>query len=182
MSRLSCTLRRVAPSRPLGTTVPSLSLQVVPRDQEIDADFRTVQGIIHEICRDDRLAVGFLAALAVLSLTLASIGLYGVMSFLVEQRTLEIGVRVALGAGYRDIIHLILRRCLRLATVGIAVGMALAVPVGLGMQSYLWGITGVDPLAYASVSILLLLVAALAGYIPARRAAKVDPLTALRFE
>ncbi len=94
-------------------------------------------GLIHEICRDDRLAVRFLAALAALSLTLASIGLYGVMSFLVQQRTVEIGVRVALGAGYRNIMQLILRPCLRLATAGIAVGMALAVPVGLGLQSCL---------------------------------------------
>jgi predicted permease len=128
--------------------IPALRDAIRQMDAEVPVhDFRTVPDLIHEICRDDRLAVGFLATLAVLSLTLASIGLYGVMSFLVEQRTLEIGVRVALGAGYRNIMHLILRRCLRLATVGIAVGMALAVPVGLGMQSYLWGITGVDPLA-----------------------------------
>jgi putative ABC transport system permease protein len=163
--------------------IPALRGAIHTMDEGIPVrDFQTVQGLIHEICRDDRLAAGSLAVLAALSLGLASIGLYGVMSFLVEQRTREIGVRVALGAGHGGIMQLILKRCLRLAALGIVAGLVLAIPVGLGMESQLWGVSGIDPVAYAGVSIVLLLVALLAGYVPARRATKVDPMTALRCE
>jgi putative ABC transport system permease protein len=145
-------------------------------------DFLTIQDIMHALCRDDRLAAGFFGGLVILALSLASIGLYGVMSYAVQQRTHEIGVRVALGAGRQEIMRLVLTRCLKLAAIGIAVGLALSVPVGLAIESELYGVSGIDPVAYAGVSIVLLAVAAQAGYVPARRATKVDPLVALRYE
>ena len=148
---------------------------------EIDAGvpvqtFRTVDGIMHEFCRDDRLAAGFLGGLAVLALSLASIGLYGVMAYGVTRRTHEIGVRVALGASRREIMRLVLRNCLKLAAIGIVVGLVLAIPVGLTLESLLLDVSGVDPVAYIGVSLVLLTVAALAGYVPARRATRIDPM------
>ncbi len=152
-------------------------------DAEIPVyNFRSFEDILHEWSRDDRLAAVFLGGLAVLALSIASMGLYGVMSYAVQQRTREIGVRIALGAGRREIMRLVLRRCLRLAGVGIGIGVLLSVPAGLAIESELIGVTGIDPLAYAGVSGLLLAVAALAGYVPARRATKVDPMMALRCE
>lgn len=145
-------------------------------------EFRTVADVIRYWSRDDRMAAWFLGTLAALALGLASIGLYGVMSYAVVQRTQELGVRVALGAGRRDILLLVLRRCLKLTVAGIAIGLVLAAPVGLAIQSQLFGVSGVDPLAYLAVSALLLAVSALAGYVPARRATKVNPITALRHE
>jgi putative ABC transport system permease protein len=143
---------------------------------------RSMADILHRWTRDDRMAVGFLCGLAVLALSLASIGLYGVMSYSVAQRTHEIGVRVALGAGGREIQRLVLRRCLVMAAVGVAVGLALSCGVGLVLQSQLYGVGGLDPITFVSVSFLLLAVAAAAGYLPARRATKVDPMAALRYE
>ena len=143
---------------------------------------RTVQDVMHDFCRDDRLAAGFLLGLAALALGLAGLGLYGVTSFNVLQQTHEIGIRVALGADRRQIIRMVLRRCLRLTVIGIVVGLVLAVPTGLAIQSQLYRVKGIDPLAYLGVSLVLLAVTALAGYLPARRATKVDPITALRCE
>jgi predicted permease len=145
-------------------------------------DFHTVAEIVRIWSRDDRAAAWFLGLLAALALGLACIGLYGVMSYNVVQRTHEIGVRVALGASRREIVRLVLHRCLRLAAIGIVTGLVLSIPVGLVLQSQLFGISGIDPLAYVAVSLILLAVAALAGYVPARRATRVDPMMALRCE
>ncbi|MHC4696217.1 MAG: ABC transporter permease [Planctomycetota bacterium] len=145
-------------------------------------DFLTVADIVHRWSRDDRGAAWFLGTMAVLALGLASLGLYGVMSYAVEQRTHEIGVRVALGAGKSDVLRLVIKRCLTLTALGIVLGLALSAPVGLAIESLLFGVSGIDPAAYVGVSTLLLAVAVLAGYVPARRATKVDPMVALRYE
>jgi len=163
--------------------VPALRAAIHGIDERIPAhNFRTIQDVLHWFCSDDRLTAGFLGGLALLALSLASIGLYGVMSYAVQQRTHEIGVRIAMGASGREIMRLVLRRCLWLAALGIGIGIALSIPVGLAIESELWGISGIDPLAYVGVSIVLLGVAAQAGYVPARRATKVDPMVALRYE
>ncbi len=128
------------------------------------------------------MAVWFRGTLAALALGLAGIGLYGVMSYAVEQRTHEIGVRVALGAENHDVMRMVIKRCLTLAAVGIAIGLVFSVPVGLALESVLFGISGIDPLAYVGVSVVLLAVAALAGYVPACRATKINPMVALRSE
>ncbi len=143
---------------------------------------RSMEGIIHRWLRDDRLAVCFLGGLAALALGLASFGLYGVMSYTVAQRTHEIGIRIALGAGGEDVRRLIFRRCVRLAIGGIVSGLVLSAVVGLVLQSQLYEVSGIDPVTFTAVPILLLVVAAAAGYFPARRATKVDPMVALRYE
>lgn len=91
-------------------------------------------------------------------------------------------IRVALRAGRRDVLRLVIKRCLTLAALGIAIGLVLSAPVGLAIESLLFGVSGIDPAAYVGVSVVLLIVAALAGYVPARRATKVDPMVALRCE
>ena len=163
--------------------IPALRTAIHDIDAGIPVhDFRTVADVVHYWSREDRMAAWFLGVLAALALSLAALGLYGVMSYAVEQRTHEIGVRVALGACKSDVLRLVLKRCLTLTIVGIAIGLLLSAPVGLAIQSQLFGISGIDPAAYVGVSVLLLAVAALAGYVPARRATKVDPMVALRCE
>jgi ABC-type antimicrobial peptide transport system permease subunit len=144
--------------------------------------FRTVDDIVRYWLRDDRMAAGFFGGLALLALSLASIGLYGVMSFSVIQRTHEIGIRVAMGASRKEIMQLVIKRCLRLCVIGITIGMLLSLPLSFVVKSSLYQVGSVDPVAYAGVITLFLLVALLAGFFPARRAMRIDPMEALRYE
>jgi len=121
-------------------------------------------------------------AVGALALLLASIGLYGVMAYTVAARTKEIGIRVALGAGRGRVRRMILKDGLALASVGTIVGLLLAAASMRVMESLLYGVSPTDPLTYAAVSIFLTAVALLACYVPARRATKVDPMVALRYE
>jgi ABC-type antimicrobial peptide transport system permease subunit len=109
-------------------------------------------------------------------------GVYGVMSYVVGQRSNEIGLRMALGASPRDVLRLVLRQALLLAAVGIAVGLAGAAAMTQLLNSMLFGVKASDPLTYVAVSALLACVAMLASYVPARRAIRVDPIVALRYE
>jgi putative ABC transport system permease protein len=115
-------------------------------------------------------------------LVLAAVGLYGVLAYRVALRTREIGVRMALGARAPDVFTMILRQSLALTFTGIGIGLLLSLAVSRGLASVLSGVSATDTLTYGSVSLLWLGVAALAGYLPARRAAKVDPMVALRYE
>ena len=113
---------------------------------------------------------------------LASVGIYGVISFVVGHRTHEIGVRVALGAQYRDVMRLVLGEGLRMALVGVILGIAAASGLTRLMTNQLFGVSAQDPLTFAAVAIALTLVALAACYLPARRAVRVDPIAALRHE
>ena len=113
---------------------------------------------------------------------LATLGIYGVISFLVSERTHEIGIRLALGAARPSILNLILRQGLRLALTGAVVGLLAALIVSHLMASLIYGVRPTDPLTFAGVAFLFIGVAALACYLPARRAMKVDPMVALRYE
>jgi predicted permease len=129
-----------------------------------------------------RLSMILLAAFATLALALSCIGLYGVLSYLAGERTREIGVRMALGAERRDIQRLILGQGVKMAFAGVALGIFLALGLTHLMSSQLFGITAHDPLTFAGVALVLLLVALAACYLPARRAMGVDPMVALRHE
>jgi ABC-type antimicrobial peptide transport system permease subunit len=117
-----------------------------------------------------------------LALPLACVGLFGVMSFSVARRTGEIGIRMALGAERRDVVAMVLREAIALVSIGAAIGLALSLAAGQFVSSQLFGITGTDPLAIAGVTTILSATAVLAGYLPARRASRVDPMVALRHE
>jgi ABC-type antimicrobial peptide transport system permease subunit len=129
-----------------------------------------------------RFSMTLLVAFSAIALVLAAIGLYGVVSYAVAQRTREFGLRVALGASPEQVTKLVLRRGLFLAGVGAAIGVVLALAASRVMKAMLFGVSTADPLAFAAAVTVLISVALLAIYIPARRATKVDPMVALRYE
>jgi putative ABC transport system permease protein len=129
-----------------------------------------------------RMNLVLLATFAVIALVIAAVGIYGVMAHSVTQRTQEIGLRMALGAQLRDVLKMVLRSGMTLALIGIAIGLAGAFFLTRLMRTLLFGVTPTDALTFASVAMILFGVALLACYIPARRATKVDPLIALRYE
>ena len=117
-----------------------------------------------------------------MALLLSSIGIYGVISYLVGQQTREIGIRMALGAQRKDVLHLILGAGVKTALLGIGIGIAAAVGLTRLMSGMLYGVTATDPLTFVGVAVLLVAVALFACYVPARRAMRMDPMVALRYE
>ena len=143
---------------------------------------QTMDSLISDSIASRRFSMILLIVFAVLALLLASVGIYGVISYVVGQRTNEIGIRMAMGARQRDILLLILGRGGKLAALGVGLGLAAAFGLTRLMSSLLYGVGATDPATFAGVAGLLTMVALAACYIPARRAAKVDPLVALRYE
>ncbi len=142
----------------------------------------TLTMLVDESMTQPRFSMLLLGAFAALALALASIGMFGVISYSVAQRTREIGIRMALGAHRRDVFRMILGQGARLAVLGITIGLLIALMVTRLMARFLYGIQPTDPLTFLSVSALLAAVALLACYVPARRATKVDPMIALHYE
>jgi putative ABC transport system permease protein len=123
-----------------------------------------------------------LTIFAAIALLLAAIGIYGLMSYSVEQRTQEIGVRMALGAGKPDLLRMILRQGLQLAAAGVLLGLAIAYGLTRVLASLLFGVQAADPFTFGGVAMILLLIALAATWYPARRAAAVEPVEALRYQ
>lgn len=130
----------------------------------------------------DRLIAGLASFFGGLALVLAAVGLYGLMSYSVVRRTSEIGVRMALGAERQAVVRLVLRETLSMVLAGIAVGVPAALLVSRFISGMIFGLSATDPLSIAVASLILMLVAGLAGFFPANRASRIDPMTALRSE
>jgi putative ABC transport system permease protein len=143
---------------------------------------RTMDQLVDESLAGDRFVAYLFAGFAGVALVLAAIGIYGVMSFAVAQRTREIGLRMALGAESRDVLAMIVREGMMLAGVGLLIGLSGIYFVGRTMKSLLYEVSAIDPVAVGCVAAVLLAAAALACYLPARRATRVDAMVALRYE
>jgi len=156
----------------LRTLNPNLPITEAMRLSEL-----TALGLIPQ-----RMAASVAGTLGIVGLLLCAIGIYGVTSYSVAQRTREIGIRVALGADRRSVLRLILRQGLVLAALGTAIGVVIAAVGSTFLESLLYGVRGLDPLTFGSACVLFALVALVASYLPARRATRVDPIVALRAE
>jgi ABC-type antimicrobial peptide transport system permease subunit len=157
------------------------AIQSVAKDEPIH-DVQLMSERMAGFVSDRRFNMDLFAAFAGVALLLALLGIYGVLSFFVSQRTREVGIRMALGARRADVLFDVLARGLRLACSGVALGLGGAWAASRLLQSQLFGITGTDPLTYIGGALLLLLVTLAACLIPARRAANVNPTEALRAE
>jgi putative ABC transport system permease protein len=146
------------------------------------ADLTTLESWVSKSMAPTRFLLALNATFAGLALVLASLGLYGVISYSARQRTREIGVRAAMGASASDVLRLILRQGMVLAAVGIVIGLAASVALTRVVNRYLVGVSSTDPITFAGVAAILLGVAAVASYVPARRASRIDPSLALREE
>jgi ABC-type antimicrobial peptide transport system permease subunit len=155
--------------REVDSTVPMYDLRTLDDQMEISLLTERLLATLSSV-------FGFLATL------LAALGLYGVMAFMVTRRTREIGIRMALGAGQGSVVWMVMRETLILAGIGVAIGLAGAYGVTRLIQAQLFGVQPTDLLTMAAAALGIAAVAALAGYIPARRATGIDPMTALRWE
>ncbi|HZQ19087.1 MAG TPA: ABC transporter permease [Terriglobales bacterium] len=156
-------------------------VSAVDRDITLSA-FSSMDEVLAESVSQPRFSSQLLGAFALLALLLAAVGLYGLMAFAVTQRRIEIGIRMALGARREDVLKLILRHGSKLAIAGIGIGLIASLAVTRVLSGMLFAVTPGDPETYMAIALLLVVVALLACYIPARRAAKVDPMVALRYE
>jgi putative ABC transport system permease protein len=163
--------------------IPAIRNQVlsIDKDQPV-SDIMTMEQRVAKSVASSRFVMLLLGSFSVLALGLAAVGIYGVMAYLVTQRTQEIGVRMALGAQKRDVLKLVVGKGMVLAVIGTAIGLIASLALTRLMRSLLFEVTPTDWLTFVITSVVLLTVALLACYIPARRATKVDPLIALRYE
>jgi hypothetical protein len=165
------------------STIPQVQAAVRTLNQDVSLNNpRTLEDSMDESLSPERFSATLLTLFAILALTLASVGVYGVVSYAAIQRTHEIGVRMALGAQRTDVMKLVLGHGARLAIAGVVLGVIASLAVSRLLSTLLFGVSAKDPLTIVVVSLVLTFIALLACYIPARRAMKVDPLIALRYE
>jgi predicted permease len=166
-----------------GDVVPAIRTAVAKMNgNQVIYSVQTMDEIVADSLADRRFSMILLGVFAALALVLSSIGIYGVISYLVGQRTHEIGIRMALGAQRGDVLKLVLGQGMRMALVGVGIGLAAAIALTRLMSKMLFSVSATDPITLIGVSVLLTLVALLACYIPARRAMRTDPIIALRYE
>jgi predicted permease len=151
-------------------------------DRNVPVSVRTVHYLMQQAFWEDQMAAGFVGALGLLGIFLGAIGLYGVIAYTVNRRSREIGIRMALGAERRDVLQMVLRQGVTLAVIGTGIGLALSLAVMRLLASLLYGVKPTDPLTFAGSSALVILVALAASWLPARRAASIDPMQSLRTE
>lgn len=173
-------IRTAGDPRALARAAPAVIATVDP-DQSF-LDVKTMEERIADRIWQRRVAAMLFGVFAALAFALSAVGLYGGLSYLVAQQTREIGVRLVLGAAPRDVTRLVLGRGLALTGLGMAVGLPLAFVLGRAMAGVLYEVSPADPLTFAAVAVALLLIAAVASFLPARRATQVDPIVALRAE
>jgi ABC-type antimicrobial peptide transport system permease subunit len=162
---------------------PQIRREVAALDPNLPIkDLKTMQNQIEENLFAERLLSSLTESFAGLATALAAIGLYGVLAFNVARRTREIGIRMALGAATGHVRGLVIREVAIMLAIGTAAGLASAVGIGLLIRSQLYGLQYWDPAVYSSATAVLWVIALIAAYIPARRATKVDPIVALRYE
>ena len=162
----------------LATSVRN-AIWAVDKDQPV-ANIDTMDHIVSEAIARQRFSMLLLGIFAGLALVLAAVGIYGVMSYSVAQRRHEIGIRIALGAQRADVLRMTMKQGLKLVGLGLLIGLASAFVLTRVMASLLFGISATDPATFASICVVMIGVAALANYIPALRATKVDPIVALQ--
>jgi putative ABC transport system permease protein len=153
----------------------------IDKDQPVTS-IRTINEVIASTTAPRRFNTLLLAIFAAVAMALAATGIYSVISYSVTQRTQEVGVRMALGARPGDVVRLILKQGLTLTLIGVAAGVLGALAAARVMSGLLYGVTATDPATFVAISLLLVIVATLACYLPARRAARVEPIAALRCE
>ena len=167
---------------PMGV-LTAVRAQIAALDDKLPLyEIKSHEQVIADDMAGIRLVTSLMATFGAMALALASVGVYGVMAYAVSQRTHEIGVRMALGARPRDVFRLVVGQALKLAALGLVIGLPLALSLGRVMAGALFGVVALDPMTFVGFTVLLAGVAALAGYLPALRAAKVDPMIALRYE
>jgi putative ABC transport system permease protein len=163
--------------------IPAVRKEIRALDRDLVVpEFQTLQSFRDAGLGQERLSAALLSGLAILGAVIAAIGLYGVLAFSVAQRTREIGIRMALGAPSRQVLRGVLVEALALVAAGIGAGLVAVRLLARFAASLLYGVSAGDPMTYASTAAILLLAGAAAAFVPARRAARVDPLAALRQE
>jgi len=173
----------VRTDRGAGAVASAVKTAVAQIDPDLPiGDVLTMEQIIERSTGEPRFRSFLIASFAILALMLAAVGVYGLISFTVTQRIPEIGVRLALGASPRQVFTQVIGQGLRLAVIGVVVGLAAAAAATTLVRGLLFNTSATDPVVYGSLAALLLAMAALACYVPARRAMRVDPMTALRSE